>query len=336
MMRLESPEMLYLLALLPAFWLGRWVWAGWRRRALLSLAEPKLLGTLSEPRSRMKSWTKAVLQSLALLLLVLALANPQYGSRLQTVERKGADLVFALDVSRSMLCRDAAPDRLTYARQLISKTLDRLGGDRVGLVIYAGSTFPQLPLTTDYAAARMLLQSASPDLVSAQGTALAEALETAADMFDPNSAAGKVLVVISDGEDHEAGWEEVLPSLREKGIEVFAIGAGTEEGGPIPQGGSQFKKDRQGEVVITRLNPATLASLASQGGGEYLENPDLAGGADAIRGWLDGKQTGTGEEQRFTQYDDQYVWLLAGSLLCVFLDLLTGTRTNFWITKLAP
>lgn len=334
MMRWEQPEWLWGLFLVPVYWLGVWAYRRWQINARKKLADAHLLPVVEEPVSKAKPWIKWLLQGLALAFLALALANPQYGTQNQKVERKGSDLVFALDVSRSMLCEDLAPSRLQYAKQLISSALSNLGGERVGLVVYAGSAYPQLPLTTDYGAARMMLQTADPDMVSAQGTAMAQALETALELFDQNTEQGKTLVVISDGEDHEAGWESTMEQLAAAGIQVHTLGVGTPAGGPIPLGGGSFKKDRKGEVVITTLSTDALKKMAATGGGEFLLPRDIAEATEAISNWVAGKKASAGEEVLTVSYQDQFSIFLLLALLCLMADLLLTSSATRWIKKL--
>lgn len=334
MMRWEQPEWLWALFVVPLYWLGVWAYRQWQRRAQQKLADAHLLPVLEEPVSTAKPLIKFVLQGLALGFLILALANPQFGTQSQKVKRTGSDLVFALDVSRSMLCEDLAPSRLQYAKQLISSALNNLGGERVGLVVYAGSAYPQLPLTTDYGSARMMLQTADPDMVSAQGTAMAQALETALDLFDAAAEQGKTLVVISDGEDHEAGWESSMEQLAAAGVQVHTIGVGTQAGGPILMGGGSFKKDRNGEVVITTLKTEPLQQLAASGNGEFLLPRDLSEATEAIRNWVAGKKAGEGEEVLSVSYQDQFSIFLLLAMLCLITDLLLTTSATRWIKKL--
>lgn len=234
--RWEHPEYLYALVLLPVLWSVHALWARWRKKARERFGTSAAAERLAPEATKSRHAFKTLWTSLGIGCLIIALANPQVGSKLETVKRKGVDVVFALDVSKSMLAEDVAPNRLEKAKQIIGKTLDALGSDRIGLVVYAGSAYPQLPITTDYSAARMLLRTVNTDIVPSQGTAISEAIQLSDEYFSSGETTkNKVLFIISDGEDHEEGAQDAAQSVVDKGILIYTIGVGTQKGGPIPE-----------------------------------------------------------------------------------------------------
>ena len=338
MYRFEHIEYLHLLWAIPVLIIGFMVYKSWQKKAQKQWGDKSLFDEMSTARSEFKPWLKVFYVSLAIAFLAFGLANPQVGTKTETVKRQGVDLVFALDVSASMLAEDVTPSRLEKAKYLIAKSLDELGGDRVGIIAYAGKAYPLLPITTDYSAARLALQSASPDFIPTPGTALDQALDYSLNYFDKESPASKVLVIMSDGEDHEENWENQVALLKERGIKVIAMGLGTPKGAPIPQKtGSQvvgFKKDENGEVVITRLNEDILKQITQQTEGKYVlgSNTNLA--VSALTETLNGLTKADIEERIFTDYEDQFQWFLAIALILLTLDVFTSERKSDWLRSL--
>ena len=232
--RLEEPIYFYLFATIPIlvviFLLVLW----WKKRTQKKFASANLLVKLAPNYSMFKSVLKLLFFSLGLSFLILALVNPKIGTKLKTVKREGVDIVFALDVSKSMLAEDIAPNRLEKSKQIISKIIDKLGSDRVGIIIYAGNAYPLLPITTDHGAAKMFLQNASPDLVSSQGTAIKEALDLAKTYYNNDDQTNRFLIIISDGEDHQEETKQLAQNISNDGVKVYTIGVGSEKGAPIP------------------------------------------------------------------------------------------------------
>ena len=227
-----------------------------KRRLQRQFASSPALRRLAPDRSRFKLWVKWSVLAVVLVLLSIALANPKIGTKIETVKREGVDIVFAVDVSKSMLAEDVAPNRLEKAKRIAFETISQLKGDRVGIVAYAASAYPQLALTTDHSAAKMFLQGMNTDMLSSQGTAIQEAIRMASNYFDENTPTARLLFILTDGEDHEMGATEIATEAQEKGVHIYTIGIGTEKGAPIPikDGGEQtYKRDRNGEVVITKL-----------------------------------------------------------------------------------
>ena len=309
----------------------------WKKRKQKQFSDLKLLDKLSPERSTFKSVLKMLFVTLGLSALIIAMVNPKMGTKLKTIKREGVDIVFALDVSKSMLCEDIAPSRLEKAKQIISKIIDKLGSDRVGIIIYAGSSYPLLPITTDQAAAKMFLQSANPDMVSSHGTAINEALKLAKTYYDNQEQTNRFLVLISDGEDHSEN-SIITDELTAEGIKTYTIGVGTKKGGPIKMKvGNSFlgyKKDRKGETVITQMHDDILKEIANNGNGKYIYGNNTQTTVDKITEILNSAQKQEFETKQFSDYKDQFQWFVALGILFLLLDLLMFDKKTKWIQKL--
>ncbi len=310
----------------------------WKRKKQKAFADSYLLEKLSPEASPFKAVLKILTVAFALSFLIIALVNPKMGTKLKTIKREGVDIVFALDVSKSMLAEDIAPNRLEKAKQIISKIINKLGSDRVGIIIYAGNAYPLLPITTDQAAAKMFLQNADPDMVSSQGTAINEALKLAKSYYDDDEQTNRYLFVVSDGEDHEENVSYVAEEATKEGIKIFTIGIGTSEGGPIPlkRNGTLigYKKDRKGEVVITRLNDKTLKKIANEGNGKYLYGNNTAKTVEYIDELLLKADKKEFETKQFSDFKDQFQWFIGLGLLFLVFDTLMLNKKTKWIQKL--
>ena len=310
----------------------------WKRKKQKTFADSKLLEKLSPEASIFKDILKIVTIALALSFLIVALVNPKMGTKIKTIKREGVDIVFALDVSKSMLAEDIAPNRLEKAKQIISKIISKLGSDRVGIIIYAGNAYPLLPITTDQAAAKMFLQNASPDMVSSQGTAINEALKLAKSYYDDDEQTNRYLFIVSDGEDHEENVSYIADEATKEGIKIFTIGVGLPEGGPIPlkRDGTLigYKKDRKGEVVITRLNEKTLQQIATEGNGQYLYGNNTAKTVEYVDNLLLKADKKEFETKQFSDFKDQFQWFIAAGILFLIFDTLMLNKKTNWIQKL--
>lgn len=337
MYKLEEPIYFYALAIIPVmiviFLLVLW----WKKRTQKKFADLELLEQLAPNSSVFKSTLKLLILSLGIAFLVLALVNPKMGSKLKTVKREGVDIVFALDVSRSMLAEDIAPNRLEKAKQVISKIIDNLGSDRVGVIIYAGNSYPLLPITTDHAAANMFLQNASPDLVSSQGTAINEALELAKTYYNNDEQTNRFLVIISDGEDHQEETKQMAQNLSNDGVKVYTIGVGTEKGGPIPlrESGNLvgYKKDRKGETVITKRNAEVLQNIAEIANGKYIDGNITENPVKEISSIMANAQKSEFETKQFSDYKDQFQWFLGIGVFFLLLDVFLFEKKTKWVKK---
>ena len=338
MYQLEETKYIYYLAIVAALLLLFLLVAFWKRKKQKSFADYNLLQKLSPETSSFKSILKMLVVVLALSSLVIALVNPKMGTKLKTIKREGVDIVFALDVSKSMLAEDIVPNRLEKSKQIISKIIDKLGSDRVGIIIYAGNAYPLLPITTDQAAAKMFLQNADPDMVSSQGTAINEALKLAKTFYDDDEQTNRYLFIVSDGEDHEENVSYVAEEANKEGIKIFTIGVGTPEGGPIPLKRENtligYKKDREGEVVITRLNENTLQQIANDGDGKYMFGNNTAKTVDFIDDLLINADKKEFETKQFSDFKDQFQWFIGIGIFLLVLDAFMLNKKTKWIQKM--
>lgn len=298
------------------------------RRLLERFSSAALLGLIAPNLSFTRKRLKDLLLLAALTLAIIALADPQVGTRIEEVKREGIDLVVAVDVSRSMLARDIAPSRLEKAKHEVRGLLDRLSGDRVALVAFSGRAVIECPLTLDYGAAEIFLDVLDPNLVSLPGTSLAEAVRTSLKAFQGESQAGKAILLITDGEDHQEKVMEAIGEAKEKGVVIHAVGIGSPQGVPIPLGdlGGEFKKDDQGNVVVTRLNEGLLQQMAAETGGIYQRCSSSQDELDAVVGAIAGLQKGELGSREFTQYEHRYQPFLILALLALVLEHLLSDR----------
>ncbi|MGA9238570.1 VWA domain-containing protein [Robiginitalea sp.] len=339
MIQLDEKVYLYLLGVIPVLLVLFLLHQLWKRRVQRKFADPKLLKDLAPDRSMFKPQIKLILLLMALTFLTMGLVNPKMGTKLETVKREGVDVVFAVDVSKSMLAEDIAPNRLEKAKRLVSEIINELASDRVGIIAYAGQAYPQLPITTDYGAAKMFLQSMNTDMLSSQGTAINEAIELAATYYDDEEQTNRVLFVISDGEDHSEGAVlDAVELATDQGIQVYTIGVGGTKGAPIPikRNGvvESLKKDIEGEVVITRLNEEILIEIAEEGNGAYIDGENTAAAVEAIQEILSQMDKKEFEAKQFAEFQDQFQWFLGGALILLLLDVFVLERKTAWLRKL--
>ena len=338
MYRIEEPIYFYFLAIIPAmvvlFLLVLW----WKKSTQNKFSDLNLLQKIAPNSSTFKSSLKLAMLLLGITFLVISLTNPKMGTKLKTVKREGVDVVFALDVSKSMLAEDIAPNRLEKAKQIISKTIDKLGSDRVGIIIYAGNSYPLLPITTDHAAANMFLQNATPEMVSSQGTAINDALELAKTYYDNDEQTNRFLIIISDGEDHQEETKQVAQNLANEGVKIFTVGVGTEKGGPIPLriNGSMigYKKDRKGETVITKRTPEVLQGIADASNGRYIDGNVTKKPVKIISEIITNAEKNEFETKQFYDYKDQFQWFLGLGLFFLIIDVFLLEKKTKWIMKI--
>jgi len=310
----------------------------WKNNTQKKFAEATLLKKLSPNRSVFKSILKILTICLALACFVIALVNPKVGTKLETIKREGVDVVFAIDVSKSMLAEDIAPNRLEKSKQLITQIINNLASDRIGIIAYAASAFPQLPITTDYASGKMFLQAMNTDMLSSQGTAIYEAIELAKTYYNDEEQTNRVLFLVSDGEDHEGNVNAIAEEAAKEGIKIFTIGVGLEKGGPIPikRNGvvQRYKKDNQGNTVITKLNKTTLKEIAEKANGVYIEGRNTAKVVEEVTTILQNMDKKEFEAKQFADFKDQFQWFLGAGLFLLFLDVLLLDRKTSWLKKL--
>uniref|UniRef100_UPI004047249E VWA domain-containing protein n=1 Tax=Polaribacter sp. TaxID=1920175 RepID=UPI004047249E len=338
MYQIEEPSYFYYLAIIPVivvlFLLAFW----WKKRTQKKFIDPELLEQLAPNTSTFKSVLKLLFLSIGMGFLIISLTNPKMGTKLKTLKREGVDVVFALDVSKSMLAEDIAPNRLEKAKQIISKIIDKLGSDRVGIIIYAGNAYPLLPITTDHAAANMFLQNAGPDMVSSQGTAINEALTLAKTYYNNDEQTNRFLIIISDGEDHQDETRQVAQSMSKEGIKIYTIGVGTELGGPIPMkaNGSLigYKKDNKGETVITKRNAKILEDVANSASGHYIDGNKTETPVDILENILANAQKTEFETKQFSDYKDQFQWFVGLGILFLLIDVFFLDKKTKWVKKI--
>ncbi len=316
---------LYLLLLCPVFLLGYGLLRHLRSRRVKAFGDEELVKALMPSWSRSKGWVRMVLFTLAFALFAIGLARPRTGAKLAERTTRGAEIIVALDVSNSMLAEDYSPNRLERAKLSISRLTDRLQDDRIGLVIFAGTSFVQLPVTTDYVSAKMFLGSIDTGSIPVQGTAIGDAIRLSIKSFSAQSEKSRVIVVISDGENHEDDAVAAARQAAELGIKVYTIGVGSAEGQPIPMDGGLLK-DKDGNIVVTRLDEETLRQVAKAGGGAYIHAGGEEFGLNPIIQDIRRMEDEEFGSVVFEEYDEQYMYFLGAALLLLVIEMLIGER----------
>lgn len=327
MLYFANPAYLWLLLLVPVIPVAYAIAMALRRRRVRAFGDEELVEALMPSRSAARGWWKTVLFTLAFAFFVIGLSRPLIGAKLAERETKGAEIMICLDVSNSMLAQDYTPDRLSRAKLAISKLVDKLKDDRIGLVVFAGTSFVQLPITTDYVSAKMFLNTIDTRSVPVQGTAIGEAMMTAARSFSAQSERSRAIIVITDGENHEDDPVEAARQIAETGIRIYTIGVGSQRGQPIPEGGS-LMKDRNGEIVVSRLDEDTLREIAKAGKGTYVHAGKDEFGLEPIV-----EEINKFEDERFNsvvfeEYDEQYMYFLGIALFLLVIEMLIGDRRS--------
>lgn len=335
--RLEEPIYFWLFAIIPILIVVFLFVLWWKKRTQKRFTNAKMLARIAPNSSTFKSVLKLIFFLIGISFLIISLVNPKMGTKLKTVKREGVDVVFALDVSKSMLAEDVAPNRLEKAKQIISKTIDKLGSDRVGIIIYAGNAYPLLPITTDHAAAKMFLQNANPDMVSSQGTAINEALNLTKTYYNNDEQTNRFLVIISDGEDHQEETKELAQNISKEGVKVYTVGIGSEKGAPIPikRNGALigYKKDNKAQTVITKRKSDVLQSIAKASNGKYIDGNKTSNPVKILKEIINKAQKSEFETKQFSDYKDQFQWFLGIGLLFLMIDLFLFERKTKWIKK---
>lgn len=325
MFRFAHPEYLYLMYALPGILIAFFFLFKRQRNNLKNFANTKLHSVLVPKHSRVKSWVKLILVLLAFVLLIVAAANPQVGMRLEEVKQTGIDVFILLDVSLSMSAEDIKPDRLEKAKYQISSLIKKLRGDRIGLIIFSGEAYVQIPLTSDYSAANLFLSAVDFRSVPQPGTAIASAINLAIKSFDYNASTQKVIIVITDGEDHEGDVMEAVKDAVSKDLKIYTIGLGTPEGVPIPIYNSQrevigFKKDKAGNTILTKLNEVVLKEIAAKGNGKYYRGTNYEDYLDQIFNELSSIEKTEFGTKKVTDYEDRFYYFLAPAILLLLLE----------------
>lgn len=303
-----------------------------------AFGNPELVAYLSPEQSRFKTTVKFILGVLGFTCLVIALVNPKIGTRVEKVKSRGVDLVFAIDISKSMLATDVVPNRLEKSKQIVSQLINRLGGDRIGIIAYSGSAFPVLPMTSDYGVAKMFLQSMSPEMISAQGTSIDQAIQMAASRyFSKKDKTNKILVILSDGEDHSNNAVAAAEIADDVKMRIITVGIGTEQGGPIKimgNGGAEYLRDRNKQVVITKRDTKTLTEVAQTGKGGYVDGNTTKAVLDYLNTVLATTEKTEYGAAMMADYQAQFQWFLAFGFAFLFLDLFLLERKTLWLRKL--
>jgi Ca-activated chloride channel family protein len=310
----------------------------WRKRTYQKLGELQLIEQLAPENSKRKHIIKFILIFFAFIFLVIGIANPQIGTKYEKVKRSGVDVMIALDVSKSMLAEDIKPDRLERSKQFISRLIDKLQNDRIGLIVFAGNAYLQMPITIDYSAAKLFLNNINTEMVPTQGTAIAEAIELSMQSFNKEEKKFKTLIIITDGEDHEGDALTLAEEAAAEGVIVHTIGVGSPKGAPIPQyrNGVQadFKRDENGNIVLSKLNETELQQIAAKGDGKYYRLSSGTQEIDAIISEISTMEKKNFEERVFTDYEDQFQYFLAIALFLITLEFFISDKKSVWLRKL--
>jgi Ca-activated chloride channel family protein len=338
MYELEEKGYLYLLFVIPLLVLLFLYVQYWKRKKQRAFGDLNLIQKLSPEKSVFKPILKISVLLLALTSLIIGLVNPKMGTKIETVKREGIDIVFAIDVSKSMLAEDVAPNRLEKSKQLVSQLINQLGSDRIGIIAYSGSAFPVLPITTDYSVAKMFLQGMNTTMISSQGTSLDEAINLAATtFFDKKDKTNKLLILISDGEDHSENAEDAASEAQKLGLKIITIGVGSEKGGPIPlkRNGivDSFQRDKNGEVVITKRNAEILTKIGKNSKG-YVDGNNTKTVLDFVKNTLNNIQKTEFEGMQTANFQSQFQWFLGFGFFLLLLDVFLLERKTKWVQKM--
>ena len=334
MFRFEHKEYLYLLLLLIPLLLLFIVFQRWRRKSIEKLGTASLIYQLIPDFSKSIHVIKFLLLSFAYIFLILAIANPQLGTRQEKVKRKGIDVVIALDVSKSMLAQDVQPSRLARSKNFISNFIDQLKNDRLAIVVFAGRAYLQMPLTVDYSAAKLYLKTIGTESVPTQGTSISDAIDLANESFAQGDNKSKALIIISDGEDHEAGVEEALETASKNGIKVFTLAVGTDKGSPIPLANGDYKRDAEGNIVLSKVNIEAMKAYAEKGNGKSYVMGSGKEEIEAIFRELGRIGTKDFEDVVFTDYDDKFQYCLAIAAVLLLIEFMLSERRSRLFEKL--
>lgn len=329
MFRFEEPTYLYLLLLLPLL-VVFYLYSNYRRRkAIRKFGDPDLMAVLMPDVSKYRPDIKFGILLMVIGVFSLLLARPQFGSKLETVKRQGIEVMIALDISNSMLAEDVQPSRLAKAKRIVSQLVDRMQSDKVGMIVFAGDAFTQLPITNDYVSAKMFLETIDPSLISKQGTAIGAAVQMASRSFTPQEGIGRTIIIITDGENHEGGAIEAVQDAAERGIQVNVLGVGMPEGAPIPKKETNdYRRDREGNVIVTRLNEQMCQEIARNGKGIYVHVDNTNAAQRAISKEIDKLAKADIETQVYTEFNEQFqvmAWII---LLLLLIEMLILERKN--------
>jgi len=328
MFRFAHPEYLYLFLILPVLIVFYIFIVRANKKAIKRYGTPALLASLMPEASAKRRSVKYFFLFVAVTILIFIIAGPQLGSKLETIKRQGIEVIICLDISNSMMAQDITPNRLEKAKQMLSRLTDDLSNDKIGLIVFAGDAYVQIPITSDYVSAKMFLTTISPSQVSSQGTAIGAAIDKAINSFTPNETVGKAIILITDGENHEDDAVSAANKAAEKGIKVNIIGIGTPQGAPIPIGNNAFLKDIAGNVVTTQLNETMCQEIAQAGKGMYVRADNTNNALRALQSELSKMSKSEIESQVYSEYDEQFPALAWITLVLLVLEFTTSERKN--------
>ena len=338
MLRFENIEFLWGLATIPLFLLIFWRVATWKKKALASLGDRKVVGLIMPDVSFSRPWLKFIFFLFGFAFLLIALADPQIGSKMEEAKRTGSEVMVLLDVSNSMLAQDLAPNRLENAKQSIAQLIDKLHDDRIGIIVFAGQAYVQLPVTTDYSAAKLFLNTISTDIVPTQGTAIGTAIDLGMQSLDFKNGMSKALIVITDGENHEDDAVAAAKNAFDKDVSVHVVGVGSVQGAPMPihQDGKEtgFRLDSAGNTVISKLNEDMCKEIAAAGGGAYVRASNANGGLGIVMDQVEKMKKKTFGTKMFKDYEDRFQFFLGLAFLALVIEFFISSRKNTKLTKL--
>jgi Ca-activated chloride channel family protein len=338
MYELEEKWYLYFLIVIPVMAMLYLYVQFWKRKKQREFGDLELIKKLSPEKSAFKPVLKLIVVLLGLSCLIIGLVNPKIGTKLETVKREGIDIIFAVDVSKSMLAEDVAPSRLEKSKQLVSQIINNLGNDRIGIIAYSGSAFPVLPITTDYSVAKMFLQSMNPGMISSQGTSIDQAIMLATTFIDKKDKTNKLLIIITDGEDHSDSAQEAAEEAKKLGLKILTIGVGTEKGGTIPlkRNGivESYQRDQEGEVVITKRNADVLKKIAKSASGGYVDGNSTKEVLNYVKNALDNIQKTEFESTQMADFKSQFQWFLGFGFFLLLLDIFLFDKKTKWVKKM--
>ncbi len=332
--RFEDEKALIGLAVIPLLFLIYFVSARYQKRQLQKWGEQLLLNRLMPDFSITRNFVKFIFWAVAFGIMILALARPQFGTKMAEVKRKGIEMIIALDVSNSMMAEDIQPNRLENAKMAISRLVDRLENDKIGLIVFAGDAYIQMPVTTDYQAAKLFLNSINTQIVPKQGTAIGSAIHLAMRSFTPNSDKSRAIVVITDGENHEEDAVAAAKEAAAAGIIIHTIGIGSPQGVPIPlisaNGQKDYRTDNEGKVIISKLNEELLQQVALAGGGTYVRATASRTGLNTILDEMNKMEKQEIKMKVYAEYDEQFVYYAEFALFLLLLDFILFGKKNRW------
>jgi Ca-activated chloride channel family protein len=334
----ENTFFIYAFGIIPVFFFILFLLNRWRKKALASFGEASIIKQLFPDVSKTKRVWKTILYLLAFTFLIIGMINPQIGTKLEEVKRKGADLMICLDVSNSMKAEDLQPNRLEKSKQALSKLIEKLEGDRIGIIVFGGEAYVQLPITTDYSAGKLFLESISTDLIPTQGTDIGKAIDLAVTSFGKDEGKNKAIVVITDGENHDQNAILSAEAAVEKGITIHTIGMGSAEGAPIPLYRENvregFRKDKEGNTIVTKLNEQMLLDLANSGNGVYVRASNSDAGLNTILTAIDKLEKKQFDSKIYSDYEDRFQWFIAGAFILLMIETFLTERKSKYYQRL--